>query len=172
MAISAISNWMISITYKRQNHRFRVFRQSLRIHTKSSKYRYLDILIQDPTSQIKKQGLRILSIISFHPLLLDHRLNAPPERLPAYMRAPAFYSCCCCHRQIQIKWLIRPKIFFSSLLSIFAFCRCMKLGFKASTITINIWNRPLLSIIKSGGDTLRNYQTSQFYRYERVLQDF
>ena len=32
MAISAISHLIISMTYKRQNHRFRVFRQSLRVY--------------------------------------------------------------------------------------------------------------------------------------------
>jgi len=32
MATSAISHLMKSITYKRQNHRFRVFRQSLEIY--------------------------------------------------------------------------------------------------------------------------------------------
>jgi hypothetical protein len=56
---------------------------------------------QNLTSQFEKQGLRILSIRTFHRLLLDYRLNAHPERLPAYMRALAFWSSRCC-RQIQI----------------------------------------------------------------------
>jgi hypothetical protein len=40
MAILAISHVMKSITYKHQNHRFRVFRQSLRIHAFWQFYRY------------------------------------------------------------------------------------------------------------------------------------
>ena len=133
MVISAISRSMKSITYKHQNYGFRVFRQSLRITQLWQFCRYdLYITKQNPTSQFEKQGLGILSIITFHRLLSGHQLNVYPERLPAYMGALAFWSSRC-YRQIQIKWLIRPKIFFSSLFSLFIFCLRMKLSFQKST---------------------------------------
>jgi len=113
---------------------------------------------KNPTSQFEKQGLGILSIITFHRLLLDHRLNAHPQRLSAYMQALAFWSAfwsrrCC--RQMQIKWLIRSKIFFSSLFSLLFFVFLWNWASRRALLTINIWNRPLLSIVKSSDDKLR-----------------
>jgi hypothetical protein len=45
---------------------------------------------QNPISQFEKQGLGILSIITFYLLLLDHQINALPDWLRAYIRVLAF----------------------------------------------------------------------------------
>ena len=58
MAILELSHLMISITYKCQNNRFRVFRQSLRIPEKYQKCRYARI--SQPSQILKPKELGLI----------------------------------------------------------------------------------------------------------------
>ena len=115
-------------------------RDILRVYAKSKKFRYHNPISQNknPTSQLQKQGLRTLSIMTLHRLLSHHLLNACLGRLPQFLVGLHYVwviECWTSHfyMQIRISILIRLKLFFSRSFSHFIFCLCIKLSIKKNT---------------------------------------
>ena len=97
-----------------------------------------------PPLNLRNSVWKLYPLWPFHRLLLHHLLNASLERLPQFLVGLHYVwvlECWTSHfyMQIRISILIRLKLFFSRPFSNFIFCLCIKLSFKKTLLTTNIW---------------------------------